>query len=148
MLDKRIVHNEATAVVSAKYQRIQAEFDALQESLMTETKSSAGDKHETGRAMTQLEQEKLSHQLTETRKSLEGLRKIDPAETFKTIEFGSLVETSRGYFFVSVGIGQLQIEETTVFCVTAGSPIGQQLLRKKKGESIQLNGTIEILDLI
>ena len=35
----------------------------LRESLESEQKSSAGDKHETGRAMVQLEQEKLGKQL-------------------------------------------------------------------------------------
>ncbi len=148
MLDKKALHAAAVAQVTDKMQEIQREFDALQESLMTETKSSAGDKHETGRAMTQLEQEKLSRQLGETRKTLEGLRKIDPTQTNETIGFGSLVHTSRGAFFLSVGIGAVSVKKETVFCVTAGSPIGQQLLNKSAGDSIQLNGTIEILAVI
>ncbi len=37
----------------------------LRESLDSETKSSAGDKHETGRAMLQLEREKAGSQLAE-----------------------------------------------------------------------------------
>ena len=144
MLEKTKVHDEATALVISKLQGIQGEFDALQESLFSETKSSAGDKHETGRAMAQLEQEKLSRQLSETRKTLEGLRKIDPTDASTTIGFGSLVKTDRGYFYVSVGIGQIDVSSTKIFCITAGSPLGQKLLGRKKDDVIQLNGPLKI----
>ncbi len=145
MLNKRSVHAAAINSITAKLDGIQREFDALQESLMSETKSSAGDKHETGRAMAQLEQEKLSRQLTETRKTLEGLQQIDPERSMDKIGFGSLVQTDRGYFFVSVGIGQVNVEETSVFCITAGSPLGQKLLQKSQGDTIQMNGTLSIV---
>lgn len=142
MLDKGLVHKTAVELVSNKLAGIQREFDALQESLLSETKSSAGDKHETGRAMAQLEQEKLSRQLTETRKTLEGLKQIDPEKILSQIGFGSLVKTNRGYFFVSVGIGQIKVDTTPVFCITAGSPLGQKILNKSEGDSVEMNGTL------
>lgn len=148
MLDKSKVHQIALASVTDKLLSIQQEFDALQEALMSETKSSAGDKHETGRAMAQLEQEKLSKQLAETRKSVQGLKSIELNTAHDKIAFGSLVNTSRGYFFVSVGIGAIKMDDTSVFCITAGSPIGQLLLGKASGSSIELNGTVEIYSVI
>ena len=144
MLSKKEVLNAAISRVSEKLTGIQSEFDALRESLMSETKSTAGDKHETGRAMAQLEQEKLSTQLAETRKSLDGLKQIDPESEMKTVGFGSLVKTSRGYFLVSVGIGAIPVGNTSVFCITAGSPIGQLLLGKSSVDLIELNGNISI----
>ncbi|MWD30855.1 3-oxoacyl-ACP synthase, partial [Aquicoccus sp. SCR17] len=51
--------------VDTRTERLKKSAAALQESLNSETKSSAGDKHETGRAMVQLEQEKLAQQLVE-----------------------------------------------------------------------------------
>lgn len=147
MLDKALVHKSALALVQEKLDGIQREFDALQESLLSETKSSAGDKHETGRAMAQLEQEKLSRQLSETRRTLEGLLKIDPSMQLEKTGFGSLVKTSRGYFFISVGIGAIQIENESVFCITAGSPIGQQMLNKVVGDTIEMNGAVKITEL-
>lgn len=147
MLNKQLVHQKALELVRSKLAGIQQDFDALQESLLSQTKSSAGDKHETGRAMAQLEQEKLSRQLIETRKTIEGLRKIDPTKTPDTIGFGSLVNTDRGYFFVSVGIGQISIDTSTVFCITAGSPLGQKLLGKRSSDIIQLNGSLEIISI-
>lgn len=124
--------------------RIQKEFDALQDSLTSETKSSAGDKHETGRAMTQLEQEKLSRQLSEIRKTQEGLHRIDPLDATDTIGFGSLIGTDRGWFYISVGVGAISVKDQSVFCITAGSPVGQKLLGKKSGESIEMNGKLII----
>lgn len=147
MLSKSSVHTAAINEVTNKLKEIQREYDALQESLMSETKSSAGDKHETGRAMTQLAQEKLSSQLVETKRQLDGLRKIDPNEKLDKIGLGSLIQTSRGTFFVSVGIGQIKVDGTPVFCITAGSPIGQKLLQKQAGDSIQLNGEIQIIEI-
>jgi len=97
MLDKELVLATAIDLVSGKLINIQREFDALQESLLSQTKSSAGDKHETGRAMAQLEQEKLSRQLTETRKSLEGFKQIDPKKEFTQVAYGSLVITNPLY---------------------------------------------------
>lgn len=144
MLSKTEVLKAAIDRVSEKLNGIQTEFDALREALLSETKSTAGDKHETGRAMAQLEQEKLSAQLAETRKSLDGLKQIDPDLTMQQIGFGSLVKTSRGYFLVSVGIGAIPVGSMSVYCITAGSPIGQLLLGKSSGESIELNGKIDI----
>jgi transcription elongation GreA/GreB family factor len=147
MLSKDIVHNEALATISSRLSAIQVEFDALNEALSSETKSSAGDKHETGRAMAQLEQEKLSRQLLETKRLRDGLVQINPKERTTKIGFGSLVETNRGYFFVSFGIGTLHVKKAAVICISAGSPIGQQLLHKQAGDRIQLNGEIKILSV-
>ena len=148
MLSKQEVLTSAIDLVSEKLNGIQKEFDALREALLSETKSTAGDKHETGRAMAQLEQEKLSAQLAETRKSLDRLKQINAESKMDQIGFGSLVKTSRGYFLVSVGIGAIPVGDNSVFCITAGSPIGQKLLGKSSGDSIELNGEIEIVSVI
>lgn len=148
MLDKQLVFKTLKTELMGRIQRIQEQFDELQKSLMNETKSSAGDKHETGRAMAQLEQEKLSKSLNQMTLLRSALAKVNPEEEHSTIQYGSLVKSSRGYFFFSVGLGQIDIGSETVFCLTATSPMGQQLLGKNKGDSIQMNGQIEILDLI
>ena len=56
------------AYISNRKARIEARIAAVSEALEAESKSSAGDKHETGRAMLQLEREKLGHQLAEAEK--------------------------------------------------------------------------------
>lgn len=148
MLNKKVVFKSVEDELLRKIQEIQIQFDDLQKSLMNETKSSAGDKHETGRGMVQLEQEKLSKSLLQITQLRNALSKVNPDETHTKVQYGSLVLTSNGYFFFSVGLGKIQVEGEDVFCMTATSPLGQKLLGKSKGDQIQLNGTIEILDLI
>ena len=49
--------------IKAKQLLLEKQKEALQLALTSESKSSAGDKHETGRAMIQLEREKLGNQI-------------------------------------------------------------------------------------
>ena len=145
MLDKQRVFDAAQQELSNKIELLQRAFNDLKSALTSESKSTAGDKHETGRAMAQLEQEKLSGQLSQTISLRDALSQIDPTKLLDTVQFGSLVETSNGYFFFSIGLGKIDLHEDSVFCLTATTPLGQQMLGKKAGDSIQLNGnTIEI----
>lgn len=148
MLNKRAVYECVEKELAEKIERIQIQFDELQKSLTNETKSSAGDKHETGRAMAQLEQEKLSKALTQMTQLRSALSKVNPDEDHSVIQYGSLVQTSNGYFFFSIGLGQIEVGDAIVFCMTATSPLGQKLIGKSKGDSVQMNKTIEILDVI
>lgn len=111
-----------------------------QEGANSQTKSSAGDKHETGRAMAQLETEKNAQQLMEAKKLRAVLSQIDPKKLTETIELGSLVETSNGWFYIAISAGKLVHEGTMVFAVSPTSPIGRELLGKKKGDQLKFNG--------
>jgi transcription elongation GreA/GreB family factor len=121
--------------------------DAL-DSTANETKSTAGDKHETGRAMAQLEQEKIGSQIAEITKLKEILFRIQPEKTSTKVELGSLVETSTGIFFISIGIGAFQFEGISVFCITPMAPVCQLLLGKQNGDQVEWQGKkIEITQL-
>ena len=62
------LYNKCLAFTQDRLNTINKTIQELQESLTSETKSSAGDKHETGRAMLQLEREKAGQQLAEIKK--------------------------------------------------------------------------------
>jgi len=62
---KQQLFNKCLDAIDSRFQTIQNTISEIQESLTSETKSSAGDKHETGRAMLQLEREKAGNQLSE-----------------------------------------------------------------------------------
>ena len=72
---------------------------SFQESLDSETKSSAGDKYETGRAMVQIELEKNQAQYNKFLKLKNELKQIDPIVIKSKIEYGSIVVTNNGNFF-------------------------------------------------
>ncbi|MDG1148427.1 MAG: 3-oxoacyl-ACP synthase [Crocinitomicaceae bacterium] len=149
MLSKQIAFDAVRKELNERTARVQTAFDDLKNSLNSESKSTAGDKHETGRAMAQLEQEKLSNQLIQIMTLKETLSKVDPTEHHKLIQYGSLVNTNNGTFFFSVGLGKLTINDYDVFCITATTPLGQLLIGKRKGDTVKMNGrAMKILDIL
>ncbi len=80
--------------VDDKFQTIETIMKSNQAALLSETKSSAGDKHETGRAMLQLEMEKASLQLDALNEMKETLDKINFSSNSDISKLGSLVITS------------------------------------------------------
>ncbi|WP_349352254.1 MULTISPECIES: 3-oxoacyl-ACP synthase [unclassified Flagellimonas] len=126
--------------VDERMARLKKQSDELQESLGSETKSSAGDKHETGRAMVQLEQEKLGQQLQEVDATRSILKKINIEKPSEKIRLGSLVKTSMATYFIAISAGAFKYNDTTVYCISASAPIAQLLLGRKKGESFAFNG--------
>jgi len=129
-----------TAFVGQRIASSQKAIEHAQLAANEETKSSAGDKYETGRAMMQLEIEKQSVQLGEAMKLKQVLSLINPEKTSDTVQSGSLVVTDQGNFYISISAGKLDVEGITYFAVSPVSPIGALLMGKKSGEAIQLNG--------
>lgn len=129
--------------------RIKAIRDAMQETKASadeETKSSAGDKYETGLSMMQLDMEKQAGQLAEaikTRNSLEQVRLLDETSTSNTngaVKPGSAVETSNGNFYIAISAGQLKVNNQLYFAVSPATPIGSKLMGLKTGDSFSFNG--------
>ncbi|WP_421813273.1 3-oxoacyl-ACP synthase [Flagellimonas sp.] len=120
--------------------RLKKQGDELQESLGSETKSSAGDKHETGRAMVQLEQEKLGQQVQELSATRSILNKINIDSPSNKIRLGSLVKTSIADYFIAISAGAFKHNNREVYCISANAPIARLLLGKEKGACFIFNG--------
>jgi transcription elongation GreA/GreB family factor len=134
--------------VEKRLSTISKTFKSIEESRSNETKSSVGDKYETGRAMLQLEEEKSRRQLLEIRQVKNELGKIDLNRKAVEAELGSLVTTNKGEYYISIGIGKVKIEDGVFYCLSPGSPIGSKLLGKEVGDEIEFNGNkIEILEV-
>lgn len=101
---------------------------ALQISADEETKSSVGDKYETGRSMMQLEMEKYSIQLAEAIKLKETIGQIDTVVQTDVVRPGCLVRTNQGNFYISISAGLLKVNNESFFAVSTASPIGVQLM--------------------
>lgn len=126
--------------LSRRLGRIQDTISGIQESLTSETKSTAGDKHETGRAMLQLEREKAGKQLAEAQKLQQILSKISLSTSSSHIHLGSLVVTSKASYFMSISVGEIHVDTTSYFAIAANSPIGKLLLGQSEGDSFSFNG--------
>lgn len=146
MPTKQQFNDFCLAFVDGRISRIEKHIKDIQESLSSETKSSAGDKHETGRAMLQLEREKLGQQLAEAEKMKQVLAKIAPIRNLTSIGLGSWVKTSKADYFLAISAGEFKYDDESVFCISAATPIGQLLMGKSLGDTFVFNKeTIEIV---
>jgi len=128
------------AFVDARMSRIQQKIIDIQDALTSETKSSAGDKHETGRAMLQLEREKAGRQLMDAEKLSRVLNMISMKPKPAKVVLGSLVRTDKGNYFIGVSAGKYEREGIVVFCVSANTPVASKMLGKGPGDCFELNG--------
>lgn len=126
--------------LTSKKNALAEEVASLQESLSSETKNTAGDKHETGRAMLQLEMEKTGQQLQEAEQTLATFLKIDPRFNSETARIGSIVETLHQCYYLSVSLGKIDLENRSYFVISPQSPIGKNILGKQQGDSFEFQG--------
>ncbi len=143
---KITLHAHCLQIVERQLEGVQKALKDAQGSANNETKSSAGDKHETGRAMAQLETEKLTGQLSEVIKLKETLFKINSEAESNTVAFGSLVLTNKGLFYIAIGLGKVVLNDQDFFVVSPISPIGKVLINKKEKESFSFNGNSYVIE--
>jgi transcription elongation GreA/GreB family factor len=137
---KQKLHNLCHSVLLERVQAIQSALKEATDAGNNETKSTSGDKHETGRAMAQLEQEKNAKQLQEALKLLKFFATIPSDKVSDRVSIGSLVKTNKGNFYISVGLGKLELEGMEYYAISAASPMGKALMGKLEGENVSLNG--------
>jgi len=118
----------------------QLAIEEAQKASNDDTKSSAGDKYETGRAMMQQETDRNLQQLNETNKLKVALNLVNPDAISDKVETGSLVITDKGNFYIAISAGSLTVDNEAYFAVSPASPIGLMLKGKKIGQEIVLNG--------
>ena len=133
---KLALHNGCVLFTQNRLDTINKTILELQESLTSETKSSAGDKHETGRAMVQLEREKAGHQLAEIQKVNQLLAKISTEKTSKVIGLGSVVYTTKSNYYIAISAGELEVDTQKFYAIAANTPIAQLLLGKTIDDDI------------
>lgn len=126
--------------VDNRYSKIKQTIADIEESLLEESKSSSGDKHETGRAMLQIDRENAGKQLQEIEKLAHLLKRIDVQAASDYARLGSLVFTDKFNYFISISVGNISIGKDDYLCVALNSPVGMLLSGKKKGEQFLFNG--------
>jgi transcription elongation GreA/GreB family factor len=133
------LHSLCQAYIEQRIDTAQKAIAIAQASANEETKSSAGDKYETGRAMAQLEIEKNSTQLAEAHKLKAALSQIKPDHPTNTVQPGSLVITNQGNFYIAISAGQLTVDSVNYFSISPASPIGSKLIGLKDGAHFSFN---------
>ena len=133
---KQKIYNHYLHLVVEKVNMLQQVLADLKESGANETKSTAGDKHETALAMLQIEQANTRAQLQEVLAQKAALEKINPVLSAAMIVNGSLIKTNRGYLFMSIALGKAVIDNNAVIALSPQSPLGQKLMGLQVGNVI------------
>lgn len=137
----------AMAMVQEKIDDLNNQIIALEEASQSETKSSAGDKYETGRESINQSRNLLEKQLILVRQWGKMLQKISIGSDNHVTE-GALIELSMGLIWVAVPLGKLELDGNKIQVVSENSPLIQVLASKRKGEVAAFRGqTIEILNV-
>ncbi len=145
---KQQLHDCCLEYVNKRIDAAQEAIRTAQHSANEETKSSAGDKYETGRAMAQLEIEKNTVQLGEAKKLKQVLDQILVERETSIVSMGSVVLTNQGNFFIAISAGQYVIDARTYFAISPNSPIGQKLIGLRVNDSFLFNKKEYMISLI
>lgn len=136
---KKALYNSCVEFIEQREDTINRIINSNQSALTSETKSSAGDKHETGRAMLQLEMEKTSQQLNGIHDMRLILSKIRIDDISEIIKLGSVIITNRSNYFLAISAGKINVSGINYFAVSTASPIGKLLLGKSLGNVFDFN---------
>ena len=74
--------------------------------------------------------------------------KIDLKKQNNQVEFGSLVYTNSGNYFISIGIGKVELNDFTCYAISLASPVGKILEGNIVGNSLSFQGKeINIIEI-
>lgn len=125
-------------------EKIQNKIDVL-EALIAETrasnndtKSSMGDKYETGREMLQQEINQQQKQLNEALLAFETVKRINTTESSKVV-LGALVQVDAAYFYICASAGEIEFNGKKIHTVSLDSPLVKAMMGKSVGEDFILN---------
>ncbi len=136
---KSIFFKIILAQVQERMDIAKASMDEIQAAANNETKSSAGDKYETSRAMGQINKDMYARQFYSASNEWQVLQRINIDMHFKEAFPGAIVETEIGFFFISISAGKISTDGCQMIAVSPQSPIGKALYGKKMGDQFLFN---------
>jgi transcription elongation GreA/GreB family factor len=139
---KKELYRQCVDYVEKRASAAQLAVHEATEAANDDTKSSAGDKYETGREMMQQDAVMNQAQLNEANKLKITLSKISTGTADEKAVVGSMVLTDKGNFYISISAGAIKANGMDFFAVSPASPIGLKLLGLKAGNEFNLNNKL------
>ncbi|WP_089792692.1 hypothetical protein [Chryseobacterium wanjuense] len=137
-----IIRNKITEKIQS-FEHLIAETRASN----NDTKSSMGDKYETGREMLQQEINNLQRQLNETLNQQSILQKIT-SETSSKVQNGALVKTNKGLFYIAASIGEIVVDNQKIMTVSVESPLVKAMMGLQSGQNFSINNVNQTIEEI
>ena len=142
-MNKSEIHAACMHKQQTKIEELQNAIDKVQESIVGEDNSTAGNKFETARAMGQEELDRLNQTINIALREMTLLSNISPDKPCDSVQLGALITTDKKMMYLCVGLGKIEIGKDTVFAISTASPIGTQLMGKEKGAEVVFGGKKE-----
>ena len=134
--------------IKSREKEIRTNISEAQEAANNDTKSSAGDKFETGRESMQQQIDINLTRLNELDKLKHIMDVITTGETKTMVQQGSVVRTNQGSYYIAIGAGKLVVDGDVYYAISAASPIGEKLNGQQKGHQFELNGKRYLIESI
>ena len=143
------VYQHCIKLVNEKISLAMEAVESAKQGAVEEERSTAGDKYDTARAMSHINQGMFANQLNEVSKLKKILDQIVIDKLNVKVESGALVTTSNGIYFIAASLGAIEVDGQRIMVISPLSPIGQQLLNKNIGQQLLFKSLkIEILDIV
>lgn len=136
--NKKELYLNCLDAVNEQIERYQKEMDLIKESMEANDVKTDYDEDNKGELLSDFE--KNASRLSDAREMKESLSRIDPDHYSEKIGFGSVVETSGNYYFISVPIGKISMEDgSSVYAISTEAPIYQEMEGKEEGDTFSFN---------
>lgn len=147
-IDKYSLHQHCKSILEHRISDLQHAMEDAQNSANSEEKSSAGDKYETGRAMSQIARDMSAKQLHTAKSDYQELLNTPLSLNPSHVQKGALVLLSNQQFiFLCIALGVISYNHQKVAVVSIKSPIAMQLTGKKIGDVVNIaNQSLHIID--
>ncbi len=135
---KNQLYRKCLDILNQQLEKYQKEIALVKEALEGENSPSEEDDGGKGDMLNELE--KYAKYVETTEKTKEQLKRIDVSQEHQVVANGSLVETENNFFFITVALGKLDIEDNkNYYSISTDAPIYAHLKGKKAGDSFAFN---------
>ncbi len=145
---KEKLYEKILETIQSSIASTRSAIEAVKAARDNETKSSAGDKYETGRAMMQREIGRLEGQLSQHLAQQNQIKQINIHKSLKSVASGALVFSNAENYFIGIGLGKIMLDEETFFVISLASPIGKLLYNKKEGDTVNFRSKEILIEKI
>lgn len=142
---KMKIKDNCAFLIRERMNSLRTAMNTAQDVVNEQTKSSAGDKYETSRAMGHLEKDMYARQLAETGKEIASLMSIDCSSIYHSISPGSFVRLDKTSYFILAGIGKIDFEGELIYVISPNAPLAKSLLGKKKDDIVSINNGMHLI---
>ena len=147
-INKEELFNKCLDIVNDRIDQYNEKLDTISDKNSESNLNPEFDQYgNKGEMMT--EYEKNATYLDRVRQMKETLANLDHSHRSEVVRPGSVVETKNNYYFISVPLGEIDMESgSKVFAISTNAPIYKELEGKKEGDKVNFqDNTFEIVKI-